>query len=707
MSGSGYNGYVGFEPHNLDQLSKRLGSLAQTLASNLPQIASIITSQGGSIRGASNTAKWVGEARDDAEDISYRSRSAWELYRKGQSYRPPDFAGPVPGGLVWLDWAGTSKSGRQGHNDATTLDQGAKTSTKAELASAARSLANHKNDRNYLAEFWRTVDPGLVPKLARILHQIDSQNGEHPTRPLDDSGTKILADIASGLAAASRQKYKFPTDARNAVGNVEANVENPPSNDMWSSSMLFKYGPNGKQYDPTFLKLMGDKVLDWRQKYGKMPTADPVKGQVSISHGTWYSSLGILPELDGAWPGTYRAHHYSFYDWNKAAPTIAANDPGAAVLGRIGENSKASRTLLQDGNRAKEVVSPSWKIPQFSPVGADKGIDISNSAGRVVVAGTANRAKFPTETANAAANVFRAAASLRKGYPKPVDKVPGNLELNAALPAGLSRALGTMGTQYVTDLTYGLGSDGGATKADGSDVEVNETDLRTYLSLLAKDATALGIFRSGIDKEIARSTVTGLRKADRAPDELGLLGRLSGLTALAAANERYTQAELQDMAAARNLQLLNTTVGIATGAPLPETSGAKKVAVDWLKFLANQEGSQAGELFDPGHAAETEFSNEKNYDIASQSDRYAVGQGIYSALRSSDPTLKSLFHDYAVELPPKQIRHNGRLLLDTPDDISAFNKWFNSLPGRIIAADKSAQYGFMIATSDHKDQWYK
>lgn len=70
---SGFGGYLGFEPNKLSQLSRSLENLAQNLEGNLAKITSIISAQGGHVRGETAVSRWSGQARDDANDMSRRN----------------------------------------------------------------------------------------------------------------------------------------------------------------------------------------------------------------------------------------------------------------------------------------------------------------------------------------------------------------------------------------------------------------------------------------------------------------------------------------------------------------------------------------------------------------------------------------------------------------------------------------------------------
>jgi hypothetical protein len=681
------SGMVAFEPSSLQQLSNNLGVLAQNLEGNLSKIVSLVTTSGGHVNGSGSISMWATKARDDANDMSSRAREAWELVRQGKAYRPPNFSPVFSPGMVDIDWAGTSKSGRQGQQDAKDLNLG-KSATREQLAAAARSVANHKGDKVYLTQFWANADPKLVQQLARILHAQDMVNGKPNQPPLSKSSKKILADLAIGVAAATRLDT-LPADKKNSL---ESAIENPQDHDMWSSAMLFKYGPDGSKYDPSFLKAMGAKALDWRSSYGGMPSrVSP--NMYAAPDGAWYTSLGIV----GPWPTTGGGRNVQ--DWDHSARTVADNDPAASILDRVGQNSAASRALLQSKEYAEDLVKPNWVVPTFG--GDQKDIDISGSPGRVIVAGTANRAKFPTETANAALNVFSAAAKLRKGYPDDVGDVDGNLSLKAQLPPELTRALAVMGTQYIPEALSAADGHRGSTvlSDDRKQVDLTTTDLKTYLSLLAKDPTALGIYRGGIDHAISEAARQKLLKGGSISDGPWLVGELYGLAALAAANENYGKAAAADMAAARNLQLLTTTVGIATGAPLPELSGTAKTVVPWLKFLAGQGSGKAASMFDTGHAAEAGMANEKNYEQVVAEAKLPVAQAIYDLWQQGHISLSG---EHKI---PNELMQGDRLVLRDDASVSRFSSWFDNLPENIRYPYSRLQGGYHNATGKNKNQW--
>jgi hypothetical protein len=701
--------FVAFEPSSLQQLSNKLDALAQTLEGNLSKLSSAISAAGGHVRGSGNIGLWAGKARTDANDMASRSRQAWELVRQGKAYKPPGFNMVFSPGLVNVDWAATSQGGRQAQKDAHDLNLG-KQATRDQLAAAARSVANHKADKQYLATFWNSVDPKVAAELARVLHEQDAAHGEQK-QPLSGGSKKILADLAAGLAAASRDGL-LPSRAQTAL-------ENPPGDDMWSPAMLFKYGPKGKgAYDSKFLQVMGQKALDWRRTHEQMPRGRFYKdgtGHFSYAPaGAWYQSLGLRPSMD----------------WSKIAPLVADNDPAAAILDRVSDSPEASRGLLQSKKYTHDLVNPDWVIPDFS---GGKGVDISGPAGRVIVAGTSDRQHFPQETANAALNVMLEVAALRKDYGNPITDPKGNLELKKSLPEDLTRALGVMGRQYVPDLANSVSNNGGATTLSGkSGIILNKDDLRTYLTVLATDPTALGMFRGGVDSETVKATRDALLLGDYSSPEVKLLGRLNGMVSVAESNKRYGDAQLADMAAARRLQLLNTVVGIGTGVPLPSLQGKAQKGVDWLKFLAGQASGQAGGLFDTGNGAEAEYLNERSYDNRLAQTQLPAAQAILDLARLDPDKLpedvawptdregKTAREDARKEARetilaaraaankfPLATPDHNRISLRNPDDVAKFSSWFNSLRKKVLDPHDDNTAGYELETDAHKNSWFK
>jgi hypothetical protein len=701
MSGN----FVAFEPSSLQQLSNKLDALAQTLEGNLSKVSSAISAAGGHVRGSGNIGLWAGKARTDANDMASRSRQAWELVRQGKAYKPPSFNMVFSPGLVNVDWAATSQGGRQAQRDAHDLNLG-KQATREQLAAAARSVANHKADKQYLGTFWNSVDPKVAAELARILHEQDAAHGEQK-QPLSGGSKKILADLAAGLASASRNGL-LPSNAQTAL-------EDPPGDDMWSPAMLFKYGPKGKgAYDSKFLQAMGQKALDWRRTHEQMPRGRFYKdgtGHFSYAPaGAWYQSLGLRPSMD----------------WSKIAPLVADNDPAAAILDRVSDSPEASRGLLQSKKYTHDLVNPDWVIPDFL---GGKGVDISGPAGRVIVAGTSDRRHFPPETANAALNVMLEVAALRKDYGNPITDPKGNLELKSSLPPDLTRALGVMGTQYVPDFADSVGNVDGATKISGGEVMLKKDDLRTYLTVLATDPTALGLFRGGVDSKTISASREKLLLGKHASQDAELLGRLNGLVSVAEANKKYGDAQLADMAAARRVQLLNTVVGFGTGVPLPSLKGKAQTALNWLKFSASQGNSQAGGLFDTGNGAEAEYANERNYDERLAQARLPAAQAILDLARLNPdklpqdvawPTDKEARKDaqrqarltihearIAADSYPFVRPDHGRIFLRNPSDVTEFTRWFAHNKSIVMDAYLANTNAFDDETQADRNTWFK
>jgi hypothetical protein len=697
--------FVAFEPSSLQQLSNKLDALAGTLEGNLSKVSSAVSAAGGHVRGSGNIGLWAGKARTDANDMASRSRQAWELVRQGKAYKPPGFNMVFSPGLVNVDWAATSQGGRQAQRDAHDLNLG-KQATREQLAAAARSVANHKGDKQYLATFWNTVDSKVAAELARILHEQDAAHGEQK-QPLSGGSKKILADLAAGLAAASRYGL-LPSKAQSAL-------ENPPGDDMWSPAMLFKYGPKDKgAYDSKFLQAMGQKALDWRRTHEQMPRGHFYKdgtGHFAYAPaGAWYQSLGLHPAMD----------------WSKIGPLVADNDPAAAILDRVSDSPDASRGLLQSKKYAHDLVNPDWVIPDFL---GGKGVDISGPAGRVIVAGTSDRRHFPTETNNAALNVMLEVAALRKDYGKRITDPKGNLELKDHLPPDLTRALGVMGTQYVPDFAHSVGNVDGATEVTGGEVMLNKDDLRTYLTVLAVDPTALGLFRGGVDGKTISASREKLLLGRYSSQDAELLGRLNGLASVAEANKNYGDAQLADMAAARRVQLLNTIVGLGTGVPLPPLKGKAQAALSWLKFSANQGSGQASGLFDTGNGAEAEYANERNYDERLAQARLPAAQAILDLARLNPdklpqdvawPTDKEALEEaqknarlairaarVAADSYPFARPDHGRVSLRSPSDVTRFTHWFIRNKSIVMDAYLTSTNAFDDETQADRNTWFK
>ncbi|GLY89254.1 hypothetical protein [Actinoallomurus iriomotensis] len=423
---------VRFDPIAVDRLARQLASLDDTLGPALRQISQILSGQGGHLAGSGAIEGLVAAAHKDAGDMSQRARQTRELAQKEGS-------GAFFGRSFWpqLDWQASSQSGVAARKDAADLKSALalgnkdKAASRQRLLAVARDMHAHLHDKAYLATLWNSLDSDAAARLARVLHNQDA-DGKSTDKPtvLSAESERILKDVASSLAAASSYRQTPTSKPENLLGGDREKVFVNAS-DKWSVGMLFKYGPNGENWDPHFLSAMTASMLQWHQQHPYLP---------KDSRTAWYRDLGIQ------WaPGPS--------DLNKSAQAALKKfDPTIPVLDRTSENSDASRWALQDKGNVHVLVHGDWIIPG----NYGQGYDASGSAGAVLRSGVT----FPrgtTEGAKEAAQALVNIVSEVKAYH--IGRLKNKTMQDVlALPFGLRHSLTQIAGSYLPDFAHSASS---------------------------------------------------------------------------------------------------------------------------------------------------------------------------------------------------------------------------------------------------------
>jgi hypothetical protein len=199
---------------------------------------------------------------------------------------------------------------------------------------------------------------------------------------------------------------------------------------MWSVAMLLRApsGPKGTEWDPAFLRDLGNSMLDWRDRTPQRP--EPVSrpgyqvpqfGYRDLP-GNWYNALGVSGEASNVRSGSD----------NPTLAELNKYDPCYAILDRLGENPSASADLLSGSSGAEDarrLMSPYWG----SPVPGGFGDESAHAAAALEAGAGATtdpvskdhpphsvRQDYPGDPryAQAAANVFEAASAYAQGGEK-------------------------------------------------------------------------------------------------------------------------------------------------------------------------------------------------------------------------------------------------------------------------------------------------
>jgi hypothetical protein len=510
------NDFVAFEPNRLDQLAKRLQTLARTLDGDLDQIASIIEGLGGHITGSSRTRYWATKAQDDANDMTFRAQRAWEAYRR-ERQRPP-LVGPVAHpGTVGINWVETSQGGRQAAGDAAGFTAAARNKnaeeSRRELRRLAQSLRNHVGDKDYLSTFWSHVDPGMAARLARLLHDQDAAAGVGENTgsfPLGDESKNILANVAAGLVALRSNGLALPPQVREAMVN-------PPGDDLWSPIMLAKFGPNGDKWDPHLLAAMA------------------------------HHQLYRIDER-----GTYRDL-----------------DPMRAILTKVGESSAASRVLLGDQDTG---VSDAATLMRASALYAKARYDglpgIDDVAGRVMVSAARVQRGDGAAAHYAAQSVANLVAATHQWV---ADK--GRLRLE--LPRGVRSGMVEVAALYLPDFAASSSNSGSGVQTTDKNtkswhVVMGHDFVKDFLREAAADPKDLGFLKGKAKAYVSVASmmsVLGRGIGTYTGNAAGLLGMLQAIDAeqkISKGREKDVDAE----AAKGLLDTLNSLAGLIPGEKL-------------------------------------------------------------------------------------------------------------------------------------------
>jgi hypothetical protein len=590
------NDYVGFEPNRLDQLSKKLQGVAQALDANLQQISNIIASAGGSVSGSSKIGYWVAEAENDANDMSYRSQRAWELYR--QRIKNPFMVGPVSP-QVQVNWVETSESGRQAAQDAKGFKSalGGKDPkwSRQQLKSLAQSLRDHAHDKDYLKIFWNQVDPSMAARLARLLHNQDMANStpKSDAYALSGESRAILKNVAAGLVALRDNKIAIPDSVRNALVN-------PAGDDIWSSIMLVKFGPAGNRWDPNLLADLGHQEL-YRP-----------------------DERGIYHDLD----------------------------PMRAILAKLAESHAASRVLLGNKiNGTSDALMLMRTAAEYEKEHFAHAPGIADVAGNVMVAATqTNRGTSvdARESTRAAANIISATH----------DWIGVKDALHLELPEGVRNGMTRVAGLYLPDLASSStnpykGIDVRSEDGEPWNLYANHDLIKEFLGEALKDPKDFGWLkgkaRAYVSAASALSALGGDNRlyASSSASFLGLLRSIDNQKQITKGHEKDADASARQS----TLDTLNSLIGLIPGEKLGAIAveaGVNSAAGSKISGLPGKVGDAKtlADLFmNPGGGAEAQARTDAIR--ATAKERFSINalivEGLINAGKIPAPSNSSVY----------------------------------------------------------------
>jgi hypothetical protein len=312
--------YAAVDPDRVAKAATALENLRDALAAHVPAIVSTMNSYSSPVSlGILRQA----QARSviDAADMRARSQLAYRLAAlDNQMMVCP------PGGLVSIPWDGPTVDAAAAQADAQLLAQAESNPTdpqsRADIQAVTLDIQDHLSDPAYLTAFYNQAAP-MVAKLAAALHAMDAgvvpANYNSRFAVLAPADEKILTTFGTGLAAA---------DKAGLSPQAVAQIVNAP--DLWSASMLVKFGPPGSAYatqegtgaqaQPSLLAQLTQKVFEAQQA-----------GKIALPLGGWNVGMQDRDQIENA---------------------LSAFDPLSALLQRDAENKAAAWQVLggQDGN---------------------------------------------------------------------------------------------------------------------------------------------------------------------------------------------------------------------------------------------------------------------------------------------------------------------------------------------------------------------
>ncbi|WP_182884570.1 hypothetical protein [Microbispora sp. H10885] len=536
--------FVGVDPENLKELTKRLEHLHDLLARQGSAIHQKMQKWGSELSFAS-LSRLIAAALDDVRDMDARTTRAYELAREqGWSVmtRAPGVLGPVftrpP--VVRLDWEATGRSGDQGRRDAEALTAALAAkdpeAARAALSTLPEHLERHLADKDYQAAFWAGAGP-LAVQAARTLY-----NRTGPALFSAES-VGILRALGASLAAASRMRVGTGKESRPLLSTAARDAMTRGS-DPWSAGMLAKYGPDGHSWDPRLLADLTRAMLDARAA-GKT-IWPPARGEAETDTGATRHQR-LMAEFDAV----------------------------GAVLQRAAENGVAARHVLGDpatGLRyARMLVSDSWHTPGYDPgrflssyvhpggaLPPAGRVDLSTPVGaflKAAVSAERGTSADAEESAWSVVHIVQATADFARLHPQTV------------LPNHVRQALIYVAGRHLPDFAQSVNHDfaSGAlqqgNKPSNPWVAINKLDeLEGFFTQALQKPEEFGVFKGLMASRVSTAVAATIQD----PSDRNYLREMGGLFGLIqrVENTHHFEKELRaDEEAARDQVLLATASG--------------------------------------------------------------------------------------------------------------------------------------------------
>lgn len=616
--------FVGVDPANLKELTKRLEQLHDLLARHSPLIQQKMQKWGSEV-GTTSLPGLIAAALDDVRDMDARTTRAYELAREqgwsaltrapgalGLTFdRPPD---------VRLDWEATGQSGYQGKRDAEALTAAVEgknpEDTRIALSGLSERLQRHLADEDYQAAFWAGAGP-LALRAARALYE------RAGTALFSAESESVLRALGASLAAASQMRVGTGEDRRPLLP-AETRATLTGNSDPWSVGMLVKYGPDGRSWDSRLLADLTRAMLDAR----------------AAGKTIWPPARGRL-ETDA--------------DASRHQRLMAEYDAVGAVLQRAAENGLAARHVLGDPatgpKYARMLVSDSWHTPGYDPgpflssyvhpggtlppIGQ---VDLSAPTAaflKAAVSAERGTSVDAEESAWSVVHIVQATADFAKLHPE------------KTLPTAIRQSLIHTAHRYIADFAQGASREYGSGATPLGDARgnpwmaiVNRSVLEKFLDQALRDPRELGAFKGSADARIA-AAVTATVKAPGDENFLREMAGLYGLVQRVENGRQFASAQKQDEEATRNQVALSILSGGFGALSFSNPWGPGTIA----QFLTGVTAPVVNDSLDTGHASQALQRNNDAFRNAVFGVELPVVQGLVNAGVLRPPADATWFKD--------------------------------------------------------------
>ena len=239
---------VGVDVERIGQLASALENLRDVLAANVPTIVNTMNSYWSSGTGSPISLQPLQQAQsrsvNDATDIRDRATMALAY----QNQENPVLAGD----MVDIPWdssqqqleADTSQAAAQNLAAAEALAKTNPTLARAQIAGIQADIQDNIDSKNtaWVQGFYNNGGAAAAANLAQTLHDMENPNNARADRAnrfqvLTAADQKTVATFGNGLAIADK--------AGLSPQAVQSLVNSP---NMWSTTMLVKYGPPGSSW---------------------------------------------------------------------------------------------------------------------------------------------------------------------------------------------------------------------------------------------------------------------------------------------------------------------------------------------------------------------------------------------------------------------------------------------------------------------------